>query len=172
MKAHLITRLIFTILTACSQAPISIPTPKNTPAPMATATELPTATPIPPTPTIAPPAQATDFLSNVAILSYDPFYNLNNWNLWDASTGSITNGVFELQGKSFWATGSAFNRNLNEGDGVILTFKLKNANAQSEFVFDTGDWQTDSFRQFGIYNGSRPEADLFQGKNDLGGNNL
>jgi hypothetical protein len=177
MKTHLITTfLIFTILTACGQVPIFTPTatviPTNTPAPMATATMQPTATLVPPTPTIEPPAQATEFLSDVAVLSYDPVDNLNNWNLWDASTGSITNGVLELQGKSFWATGLVFNRKLDEGEGVILTFKLKKASGQSEFVFDTGDWQTDSFRQFGIYNGTRPEADLFQGKNDLGGNNL
>jgi len=83
-----------------------------------------------------------------------------------------TNGVFEMQGKSFWASSFSLKQQLAEGDGIMLSFKLQKANAQSEFVFVTGDWQTDSFRQFGIYNGKRPQADLFQGKNGLGGNNL
>lgn len=54
-----------------------------------------------------------------------------------------------------------------------LSYKtIKNADYQSEFVLATGENRTDSFRQFGIYNGKRPKADLLQGNNSIGGNNL
>ena len=117
------------------------------------------------------PSLTVEFLTDVKVLSYDPFDNMNNWD-WDNQTGKNTNGVFEIQGKSFWTSSFSLKQQLAEGDGIMLSFKLQKANAQSEFVFVTGDWQTDSFRQFGIYNGKRPQADLFQGKNGLGGNNL
>ena len=51
----------------------------------------------------------------------------------------------------------------------MVRFKVQKTNAQSEFVFVTGDWQTDGFRQFGIYNATRPKEDPFQGSNGLGG---
>jgi hypothetical protein len=55
-----------------------------------------------------------------------------------------------MQGKSFWASSFSLKQQLAEGDGIMLSFKLQKANAQSESVFVTGDWQADSFRQFGI----------------------
>jgi hypothetical protein len=109
----------------------------------------------------------TEFLTDVKIRSYDPFDNGNNWD-WDSQTSSINNGVLTMQGTSFWASSFALKRQLVEGDGIMLKFKVQKANAQSQFVLVTGDWQTDAFRQFGIDNARRPTADLWQGKNDLG----
>ena len=167
--------LFITVSLSCSALSTPIPptltpiSPTNIPAPTASATQtkLPTVTP---TPTIEPPSVTTEFLTDVKILSYDPFDNGNNWDF--DQTSKINNGVLEMQGKSFWASSFSLKQQLQEGDGAMLKFKLLKANGQSEFVFVTGDWQTDSFRQFGIYNSKRPKADLFQGKNGLGGNNL
>jgi hypothetical protein len=39
-------------------------------------------------------------------------------------------------------------------------------------VLVTGEWLTDSFRQFGLYIAPRPKADLFQGLLNLGGYNV
>lgn len=163
------------LLSGCAPASTAVPPtltftpipPTDTSVPTATPTNLPTITP---TPTIEPPSVMTEFLTDVKILSYDPFDNGENWDLGEGS--SITNGVLVMEGKSFWASNFSLKEQLVEGDGVMLKFKLLKANGQSEFVFVTGDWQTDSFRQFGIYNSKRPKADLFQGKNGLGGNNL
>jgi hypothetical protein len=186
MKTHfaIVAFLLLALITACSQAPISTPTtvPTLIPIPTSTLTPVPTNTleptttsTVPPTftqtPTIEPPSLTSQFLSGAKVLSYDPFDNMDNWD-WDSQTGSNVNGVFEMQGTSVWASSFSFKQQLAEGNGIILKFKLQKASAQSEFVFDTGDWQTDSFRQFGIYNGRQPQADLFQGKNDIGGNYL
>ena len=124
-----------------------------------------------PAPTIEPPSTATEFLTDVKVLSYDPLNSMNNWN-WDSQVGNLANGIFELKGRYFWGSSLSPKMQLADGDGIILKFKLQNANGESEFVFDTGEWQTDSFRQFGIYNSNPPKADLFQGKNGLGGNYL
>jgi len=164
------------LLSGCAPASTPVPPtltftpipPTDTPVPTATPTKLPTVTP---TPTIEPPSVTTEFLTDVKILSYDSFENMNNWD-WDSQTGNINNGVFEMQGKSFWGSSFSLKQKLVDGDGVMLKFKLQKVSGESEFVFLTGDWQTDSFRQFGIYNSKRPKADLFQGKNGLGGNNL
>lgn len=176
-SVFLVFAFLAILLSGCAPASTPVPPtstftpipPTDTPVPTATPTKPPTVTP---TPTIAPPSVATEFLTDVKVLSYDSFDNIKNWDLWDSQTGSITDGAFELKGKSFWAGGLVLKNRLKDGEGILLSFKLVKANAQSEFVFSTGDWQTDSFRQFGIYNGKRPKADLFQGKNGLGGNNL
>jgi hypothetical protein len=174
-SVFLVFVLLAVLLNGCAPAstPVS-PTLTSTPstdipASTATPTKLPTVTP---TPTIEPPSLTTEFLTDVKVLSFDPFDNMNNWDIWDVNTGSITNGTFELKGKTFWAGGLVFKSQLKEGDGVMLKFKLLKANAKSAFVFITGDWQTDSYREFGIKNGKGPKADLWQGKNLLGGNNL
>jgi hypothetical protein len=149
------------------------PTEISTATPTSTLTPEPTTTPVPPTPTIDPPAIVIEFLGGVEILNIDRFDNLSNWNTWNSGTGSIVDGMFELTGQEGWSSGLVLSRKLKEGDGVILRFKtVNNATFKSEFVFSTGAWQTDSFRQFGVYNGKYPKADLFQGKIGLGYNNL
>jgi len=180
MNSRLEVVACLVLLTACSQALVSQPTPTSTaiptdtPAP--TSTPHPTSTPthpptVAPTPTIELPPVTSEFLTDVGMLSYDPFDNMNNWQ-WDRQTSANNNGVFEMQGTSFWASNLSLKQHLSEGEGILLSFKVRSANGQSEFVFVTGDWQTDSFRQFGIYNHTRPKADLFQGKYGLGGNDL
>jgi hypothetical protein len=175
--------VIITLITSACGAgklmePTSTPLPTNTPVstspPTLTPTFTPTITHIPtftPTPTIEPPQILNEFLTNVKILSHDTFDNLNNWD-WNNENSTLANGIFEMRGESFWASSIVLKQQLLEGNAVLLKFKVQKANAQSEFVFSTGEWQTDGFRQFGIYNGLSPMADLFQGKNGIGGSYL
>ncbi len=153
--------------------PSNTPTEMPTATPTLTSTPEPTSTSITPTPTIEPPSIAVEFLDGVEILNIDGFDNMRNWNTWNAGTGNIVNGMFELQGQEGWSSGLVLSSKLKVGQGIILRFKSVNvADFKAEFVFATGTWQTDSFRQFGVYNGRFPKADLFQGKNGLGFNNL
>jgi hypothetical protein len=156
-------------------SPASTPLPPtDTPAPP-TATipaEPPTLTPTQtPAPNPDPPSGMAGFLTAIKVLSYDPLDNAGSW-IWDSQTSSIHDGILEMSGKSDWASSVSLKTQIVEGTGVVLKFKLQKANAHSEFVFVTGDWQTGGFRQFGIYNDRRPKADLFQGTNAIGGNNL
>ena len=177
----LVICMIFSLSLACSlfYAPVPTatiavpPSASGTPVPASTATA--TKTPLPAatlTPTMEPPSITAQFLSDVRVVSHDSFYNTGNWNLWDPKTGSIADHVLELQGTSSWSSGLVFNQKFQGGSGIVLKFKLQNANANSQFVFTAGQWQTDSFRQFGIYNGKTPQADLIQGQQYLGGKYL
>lgn len=170
------------ILSACQTStpvstPTEIPLPTHTIAPsstpMPTVTPVPTATAIPPTPTVEPPAVLSDLLTNVQVIRMDDFHDLNKWNKWNTGTGNLSNGMFELTGQAEWMSGLELKEKLSEGFGIVLKYKtIKNTDFNSEFVFATGDWETDSFRQFGVYNGKRPKADLYQGNNGIGGSNL
>jgi hypothetical protein len=152
-------------------APTSTPMPTYTPVP--TDTPVPTATAIPPTPTVAPPTVLLDLLTNVQVIKTDSFDNLNNWDKWNPGTGNISNGMFELQGQADYLSGLVFKQRLSDGNGIVLKYKTaKIADFQSEFVFATGEYETDSWRTFGVYNGKRPKADLYQGRNGIGFNNL
>lgn len=185
MKKNIVLAVCLVVaitITACQAStpapvPTEIPLPTETTAPtstpMPTDTPVPTATAIPPTPTVAPPTVLLDLLTNVQVIKTDSFDNLNNWDTWNPGTGKISNGMFELQGQAGWISGLVFKQKLSDGYGVVLKYKTaKNADFQSEYVFATGEFQTDSLRQFGVYNGKRPKADLYQGKNGIGFNNL
>jgi len=98
---------------------------------------------------------------------------MENWSTWNSGSGRIVGGSFVLTGQEGWSSGLVLRQKIREGDGIILSFKtVNNARFKSEFVFTSGTWQTDSFRQFGVYNGQNPKADLFQGMYGLGFNNL
>ncbi len=121
--------------------------------------------------TLPGPPVAAEFLTGVTVVSYDPFNNMLNWN-YSHDTGMLTDGVFELHGTEHWQSSFWPKQQFTEGQGLSIRFKVQNANARSELVFVTGDWHTDSFRQFGVYNAVIPKGDLFQGSSDLGGYDL
>ena len=164
--------LAFVFLTALMNGcvPILAPTPVlltstvtqrppiNTPMPTVTPTKLPTATA---TQIIEPPVITTEFLTDVKVLSHDPFDSSNsliNWEWGSNQVGTIANGVLELKGVS-----AGGKEQLTYGDGIMLKFKLQNANDVSGFSFDTGVWRTDSDRGFGIINTTHPHVGLTQG---------
>ncbi len=112
-----------------------------------------------------------EYLTGSRIVFFDPFNNMNNWN-YRPETGALSGRVFELQGTPLWHSSFWPKQEFTEGQGLVIRFKVQNSNARSEFVFVTGDWMTDSFRQFGVYNAVVPKGDLFQGLSNLGGYNL
>jgi hypothetical protein len=108
------------------------------------------------------------YLTSVRVVLHDPLRNMDSWTF-DTSTGESDGGVFQLEGTERWHSHLFYDELLNEGEGVIVQFKVENANGESEFVFVSGAWLTDTFRQFGMYNSAQPKADLFQGLDNLGG---
>ncbi len=143
----------------------------NFPRPAASAARprlAPTATP---QPAIDPLTMAAQYLSDVRIVGYDPLDSMNNWTI-HGTSGSLVDGVFELPGTPRWQSSIWPSRQFREGQGLTIRFKVQESNARSEFVFVTGGWLTDTFRQFGVYNAVTPKGDLFQGTLNLGGYDL
>lgn len=128
-------------------------------------TPRPTSTALPPTP--MPPLLVTEYLTDTKALYYDQLDGLGNWNV-STATVQIIDGVLEMHGLSFWASRVSTKSQFIAGNGIILKFKVQAAIAESAFVFDTGSWQTDSFKEFGIDPGRRPLANLWQGPQNLG----
>jgi hypothetical protein len=131
-------------------------------------TPRPTSTALPPTP--IPPSLVAEYLTDVKALYYDPLDSTGNWNI--NTNGEANNGVLEMQGSLGWTSSVSPNSKFVTGNGIVLKFKVQAASGESTFVFDTGRWQTDSFKQFGIDNIRRPLANLWQGTDNLGRNFL
>jgi hypothetical protein len=112
-----------------------------------------------------------EYLTSVRVVKYDPFDDMHNWNFRE-ETGSLKDGMFELRGTDRWHSSFWFKQPFNEGQGLSIRFMSQNANASSELVFVSGDWLTDTFRQFGVYSAFIPKGDLFQGRSNLGGYDL
>src|SRR5258706_7461005 len=123
---------------------LTLMSPTNLPVSTVTPTTLPTLTT---TPTIEPPVITKEFLTDIKLLFHDPFDNADSLNNW--TSGNVVDSIFELKGGATW---SYKGQRLIYGDGVILKFKLQNANEVSGFSFDNGVWRTDSDRGFGIIN--------------------
>jgi hypothetical protein len=184
-----LTFVFITVLaSACAPAPTLPPTsvpptftplptetlvPTNTPVP--TNTSVPTKTPISPTATVPAPEKSLEYLNNVQVVYNDTFDNttVSGWgNGWWLDGGKIQNDVLEVIGKNWNAVGRDVQRTYKEGEGIILDFTY-NKGSVFEFFFAHGDWGTDPLRRFGIYiSGGSAQADLWQGKNGLGFNNL
>jgi hypothetical protein len=142
----------------------------DTPEP--TATNTPTLTPSPTmTPTIEPPSVAVEYLDGVEIIYTDNFDTFKNWSVWNSQTVNSDDGVVEIVGQQNWEGALVQDKKLHENMGIMIEFK-NTSGSEYEFVTNTGNWDTDSFRSFGVYGGNSPKADLWQGKNALGGNYL
>ena len=140
---------------------------------VATATErkVPTITSIPPTATIPAPDKSLEYFTDVQVTYFDNFENPNRGGWW-LDGGKITNGLLEVQGKNWSGVGRDVERTFSEGEGVILDFTYSKGST-FEMLFAHGVWQTDPYKRFGVYvSGGSAQANLFQGKNGLGFNNL
>ncbi|MGE5071829.1 MAG: hypothetical protein ACM3MF_00235 [Anaerolineae bacterium] len=124
-----------------------------------------------PLPTAPPTSVAAEFLVDPRIVTHDPFDNLVNWK-YQNDTSFLKNGVLQMTGIPDWHSHFSYKKQFKDGTGLLISFKVEQANDRSEFVLVTGDWLTDSFRQFGLYNAPKPKADLFQGRLNLGGYNV
>ncbi|MBI5954101.1 MAG: serine/threonine protein kinase [Chloroflexi bacterium] len=129
-----------------AQFPRAVPLTSTVAFPSAIPTKpKPTATPIPPTPTIVPPAVLTEYLENVRITSVDTFDTGDDWNL---SAGRLTDGTLELIGKNWNSV--THKGTFTEGTGILVNFKYTQG-ADFELYFENGQWQTDSYKRFGVY---------------------
>jgi hypothetical protein len=163
-------------LSLSSQKTIPLPSTESTvPLPASSSTlasaaaNRPPATALPLTPTVEPPPFLSNLLTKVQIRLTDSFATLDNWHTFNPGSGAISNGVFILTGQADWGSGVVFNQPLTEGFGVMINFKTeKNADLKSELIITAGDYNADSWRQFGIYNGRNPQTNLFVGKNGIG----
>ena len=172
---------IIVLITGCQPAHTTTPTPIIVPTknPAITETLWPTitaaltATPIPATPTVPPHDLLNEYFDHVTIKSIDQFENLKLWQIWDEESVSLNEGEVTLVGRPNWNSALVYNIPISENQGIMLTYKaLNQLDSKAEFVFISGTYQTDDFRQFGIYNGPAPKADLYQGKVGLGFNYL
>ena len=172
MKIKLISLLLLLAVTslACSLSaggptqPVSeAPTAESGPtsAPEATFTSPP------PTATVAPPSNLSEFLSDIRVTAFDDFSTVDGWTTYNPGTGKLTDGVFEITGQEDWSSGLVRNHSFGEGQGVVLEFKY-NKNSKFEFIFEAGEYQTDSYRRFGVFGFDYPQANLTQGPNELG----
>ncbi len=167
-RKHRWTRLLslgLMLLAACNLPTRANPNPGPMPRMLPTPTQPATQAAAPAT------VAASDYVSNLRVLTYDPFDNMDHWKFKPA-TGTLLDGAFQLQGTAGWHSSFWYKKPFTEGQGAIIAFRVHKDNARSEIVFVTGDWKTPTFRQFGLYNGVIPRTDLFQGLVNLGGKDL
>lgn len=139
-----------------------------------TLTKVSTITPIPPTPTIVAPPVVSDTLTDVYVIRIDRFDDLCTKSKWISrwETEKFTNGVLEVGGEEYWKAGVLRSKDFAEGQGVILRFQFAKG-TEAEIYFDSDEWNTDSYRRFGIYiRGDAIQTNVWQGKIGMGGNNL
>ncbi len=152
--------MILALLAGCNLP--ATPTPASTPTSVPPGAEPRVIDPLP---------LAAEYLTGAKILSYDPLNTMDSWTF-NSETGTPMGGVFQLRGTPRWQSSFWYDQQFPEGRGLTIRFAVQYSNARSEFVLVTGEWMTDTFRQFGVYNAVIPKGDLFQGTRNLGGYNL
>ncbi len=136
-----------------------------TPAPSATST------PLLPTATVAPPSNLSEFVADVRVTAFDDFTTADGWTTYNLGTGVLQDGVFQITGQEDWSSGLVRNTTFSEGQGVVLDFKYSKG-SEFEFILEAGEYQTESYRRFGVFGFEFPQANLTQGPNALGHKNL
>ena len=133
--------------------------------PNMSAQKTPTATPIP------DPLQVPQkYLDGISVEKADDFSTGQNWNICNQNC-LIKDGILSVTGKTFWSSGSEWKSRLKEGEGVIIQYKFS-PNPEMELYLDHDTWMKDDYRRFGVYQAGGPRANLFKGKNYLGGGAL
>jgi hypothetical protein len=166
---HLFFLLAFLPL-ACNLSAGEPTPPANEATPLEvapTAIPQPTSTPLPPTATVAPPSNLSEFVADVRVTAFDDLSTVDGWTTYNPGTGVLLDGVFQITGQEDWISGLVRNRTFGEGEGVILDFKYDKG-SEFEFILEAGEYQTDSYRRFGVFGFDYPQANLTQGPNALG----
>lgn len=170
--------LAFLILlaSACAPAPTSLPTsipptstslPTETSAP--TKTPVPTKTPIPPTATVQAPDKASEFLNGVQVVYLDTFDDPSRGG-WGFDAGKVKGGVLEVMGKNW--NGLFRERDFKDNQGVIIDFTFTKGSV-FEMLMDSGEWNTDPYKRFGIYmEKNAPMVNVWVKSKFLGGSYL
>ena len=153
-----------------TKVPEIIETKTQIPAPEKTETLVPTEThtPVPTfTPTVAPPVPLQKYLDDVRVTYIDDFSSDSGW---DLGVAEISDGVLELTGRNW--NGFTGPESFPEGTGFLIKFKFSKG-AVFQAYYNSGEWQTDNYRRFGIYyRDDYPKADLWLGRRALGYKNL
>ena len=144
----------------------AVPADEASAAPPAVTTEE-VSTSLPPTATVAPPENLSEFLTDARVTAFDDFSTVDGWTTYNPGTGSLQDGVFQITGQEDWSSGLVRNHPFGDGQGVVLEFKYDKG-SQFEFIFEAGEYQTDSYRRFGVFGFDYPQANLTQGPNELG----
>jgi hypothetical protein len=175
-QSILLISIIITMIYGCAQ--ISTPdnlkeTPSLSPAvtatPIPTKTLVPTKTPIPPTPTLPAPDKSKEYLNGVQVVKFDNFDDPSGAG-WGFDAGKIKNGNLEVIGKNW--NGLIREGDFKDGQGVIVDFQFSKGSV-FEMMLDNGDWWTDPYKRFGIYlEHNIASANIWSGKNGLGGARL
>lgn len=134
---------------------------------VSTSVPEPTSTPLPPTATVAPPSNLSDFLADVRVTVFDDFSTVDGWTTYNPGTGVLLDGVFQITGQEDWSSGLVRHNTFGEGQGVVLEFKYDKG-SKFEFILEAGEYETDSYRRFGVFGFDYPQANLTQGPNALG----
>ena len=165
-----------------TNTPTSTPEPTNTPTTPPTSTPTRTMTPTPSrtktftptfTPTVPPPLVAQEFLTDVRVLLWDEMDDFDNWQTGYPKSVFVSDGKLELNCEGEFASFTTIERlNLVEGEGFIIHYMRETTNAWGGLIsLLGGDWQTDSWRKFGIHNANYPELQtiLDKGLDEFGG---
>ncbi|WKZ47173.1 MAG: hypothetical protein QY306_15270 [Anaerolineales bacterium] len=148
-------------------APTALAEEATAAPPVSTSAPEATSTPLPPTATIAPPSNLSEFLSDIRVTAFDDFSTVDGWTTYNPGTGKLSDGMFEITGQEDWSSGLVRNHTFGEGQGVVLEFKYTKG-SQFEFILEAGEYETDSYRRFGVFGFDYPQANLTQGPNALG----
>ena len=158
------TNVVVTIPPTMEFTATSIP-PTETPEP--TATSLPPTATTAPTPTIVPPEILSKYLTGIQFISVSDFESAPMDIDYNSDLVSISNGEMLMKGVDYQG-GMNLRSTFNEGEGVIFDMRIIPETPAKPFEFETyldhGTWWTDTYRRFGMYLNSSPEADLWMGK--------
>jgi hypothetical protein len=169
--AQYIFLLAFTSLACNLSAGTATPLAVEPTETIATPAPAATVTPLPPTATVAPPSNLSEFVEGITVTAFDDFSSVDGWTPYNPGTGSLLDGAFQITGQEDWSSGLVRNKSFDEGQGVVLEFKYSKG-SEFEFILEAGEYQTDSYRRFGVFGFEFPQANLTQGPNDLGHKNL
>ena len=140
--------------------------------PVETPSHIPANTSVPNLATVAVPDITLNYLNNVQTLSTDTFDDPlgGGWNI-DINAGKIDGGDLKIIGNENW-DGASRNKKIGEGQGIIVDFSYP-TDSLFEVFMDSGEYQTDSYRRFGMYiENNRVELNQYKGSTDLGGAKL
>jgi hypothetical protein len=117
---------------------------------------------------IPAPDKILEYLNGVQLDYIETFDNASVSGWW-SETASVKDGVYEILGKNW--NGISRDQIFKEGTGVIVDFTYTQGSVFTMFM-DSGDWDTEPYKRFGIQIEAGARVDMWAGKNGIGGANL
>jgi len=119
------------------------------------------------------PDPVTQVLAGVEVFDVDDFAALSaaKWLYADTNVETVAegDGMVRLTGASPFATYLIPSRQLEEGQAVLLLFRYEGALPVFEAQLNLGDWQTPSYRRFGLARWDEGElrANIWEGEQNM-----